>query len=176
MENNRDNSRPDNRRPRRKKRRKGGSGHPDREAQPQPKQGAGSGPKRPSPQRPQQDRRKEQVRDKGPKTPSITATPRDLRLGPGKKDKGAKDESPFRHVTRRYGVAIYDTFAAAKADKDTIASKAKEVDQFNIVIRAEGNMDDPDLLALGPVKIFAGSAWTLIHERRIQDGWYESPR
>jgi hypothetical protein len=132
--------------------------------------------KRSSPQRPQQDRRKEPVREKGPKTPSITATPRDLRLGSTKKDKSGKEDTPFRHITRRYGVAIYDSFAAAKADKEAIAAKAKEVDQFNVVIRAEGNMDDPELLALGPVKIFAGSAWTLIHERRIQDGWYDSPR
>jgi len=115
------------------------------------------------------------VRDKGPKTPSITAAPRDLRLGSGKKDKSGQEEAPFRHITQRYGVAIYDTLAAAKADKETIAAKAKEVDQFNLVIRAEGNMDDPELLALGPVKIFAGAAWTLIHERRTQDGWYDSP-
>ena len=176
MENKRDNPRPDNRRPRRKKRKKGGSGHPDRDAQHQPKQASANGQKRPGPQRPQPDRRKEQPRDKGPKTPSITATPRDLRLGSGKKDKSGQDEPPFLHTTRRYGIAVYDTFAAAKADKESIAAKAKGVDQFNIVIRAEGNMDDPELLALGPVKIFAGTAWALIHDRRIQDGWYDAPR
>jgi hypothetical protein len=116
------------------------------------------------------------VGDKGPKSKAITATPRDLRLGSPAKSKSGQEEAPHRHVTRRYGIAIYESFAAAKADKETIAARAKEVDQFNIVIRAEGNMDDPELLALGSVKIFAGSAWTLIHERRIQDGWYESPR
>jgi hypothetical protein len=33
-------------------------------------------------------------------------------------------------------------------------------------------MDDPDLLKLGLV--FAGAAWTLIHERRQAEGWYNS--
>ena len=177
MEHKRDNPRPDNRRPRRKKRKKGGPGQPDSEvANHQPKQALNNGPKRPTSPRSPQDPRKVPVRDKGPKTPAITATPRDLRLGSAKKDKSGQEEPPFRHTSQRYGVAIYESFAAAKADKDTIAAKAKDVDQFNLVIRAEGNMDDPDLLALGPIKVFAGSAWTLIHERRIQDGWYDSPR
>lgn len=177
VEHKRDNVRPDNRRPRRKKRKKGAGGPPEREAsQPSKQSPPINHQKRPSSSRPQQERRKEPVGDKGPKSKAITATPRDLRLGSPGKGKLSQDEAPFRHVTRRYGVAIYESFAAAKADKETIATKAKEVDQFNIVIRAEGNMDDAELLALGPVKIFAGSAWTLIHERRIQDGWYDTPR
>ncbi len=176
MEHKRDNLRPDNRRPRRKKRKKGSGGHPEQEASQSSKQSPSNYQKRPSASKPQQDRRKEQVGDKGPKSKAITATPRDLRLGSPGKSKSGQDEAPFRHVTRRYGVGIYESFAAAKADKEAITARAKEVDQFNLVIRAEGNMDDPELLALGPIKIFAGSAWTLIHERRIQDGWYDSPR
>jgi hypothetical protein len=26
------------------------------------------------------------------------------------------------------------------------------------------------------VKVFAGNAWTIIHERRKADGWYDEPR
>jgi len=62
----------------------------------------------------------------------------------------------------------------AKADLEQLAIKAKEFDQLNIVVKAEGDMDDPDLTKIG--KVFAGAAWTLIHERRVQDGWYNEPR
>lgn len=77
-------------------------------------------------------------------------------------------------VLRRYGVVFYDSIPAAKADLATLQSKAKEVDQLNIVIRAEADMDDAELNALG--KVFAGAAWTLIHERRVSDGWYNDLR
>lgn len=79
-------------------------------------------------------------------------------------------------MTKRYGVAVFDTFMQAKSDLDALAAKAAEVDQLNVVIRAEGNMDDPDLTKIANVKVFAGTAWALIHDRRIADGWYESPR
>lgn len=81
-----------------------------------------------------------------------------------------------RHVLHRYGLAIYDNFAQAKADLLRLQELANQYDQLNVVIRAEGNMDDPELTALGRVKVFAGAAWTLIHERRKQDGWYDEPR
>ena len=44
------------------------------------------------------------------------------------------------------------------------------------MIRAEGNMEDPELLAIGNVKVFAGTAWALIHDRRVADGWYNEPQ
>jgi hypothetical protein len=72
---------------------------------------------------------------------------------------------------RNFGLLIYDSFAAAKADLAGIKAAAQKVDQLNIVIRAEGPMDDPELTPFG--KVFAGAAWTLIHERRKADGWYE---
>jgi hypothetical protein len=50
------------------------------------------------------------------------------------------------------------------------------VEQLNVVIRAEANMDDPVLLMIPKVKVFAGTAWALIHDRRIADGWYDVPR
>lgn len=78
------------------------------------------------------------------------------------------------HKPRRYGILFYDTLVQARQDKEAIATKAQEVDQLNIVIRAESDMDDPELTAFG--KVFAGAAWTLIHERRVQDGWYEKPQ
>lgn len=95
-------------------------------------------------------------------------------ISPKRLDLGDK---PVKHEIRRYDMVLYDTFAAAKADHSVIAQKAQACDQLNVVIRAEGNMDDAELLGLSPkVKIFAGNAWTIIHERRKTDGWYDEPR
>ena len=87
-----------------------------------------------------------------------------------------KIEPAFVHVEKRYGVVIYDTIQAARADIPTLTEKINDVDQLNVVIRAEGHMDDPELTTIPKVKVFAGTAWTLIHERRLHDGWYDSPR
>ena len=93
-----------------------------------------------------------------------------------RKQEQEKPEPPFVHVEKRYGVVIYDTIQAARADIPTLTEKIKDIDQLNVVIRAEGHMDDPELTTIPKVKVFAGTAWTLIHERRLQDGWYDSPR
>jgi hypothetical protein len=98
----------------------------------------------------------------------------DLRIA--RPDQKSKPEAPFRHVVKKYDIALYETLAAAKADLDGIRAKAQAVDQLNVVIRAEGGLDDPELNGLEKVKVFAGAAWTLIHERRIADGWYAEPR
>lgn len=90
--------------------------------------------------------------------------------------KKVAPEIPFQHIVKRYGLAIFDTFQQAKAERAELEEKAKTFDQLNIVIRAEGNMDDPELVSIGNVKVFAGAAWALIHERRKQDGWYDEPR
>lgn len=190
MDQKRDMARPDNRRPRRKKKRRpgpeeplqqgtpGNAGGPQKQGSPSRHGGPhqGSSPTKQSREKKPQDRRKEASREKAPRAETVSAAPRDLRLGSPHKDQITKNEPLFRHVPRRYGIAVYETFAAAKADKDQIAAKAQDFDQYNVVIKAEGNMDDPELLSLGPVKIFAGAAWALIHERRVQDGWYEAPR
>lgn len=88
-------------------------------------------------------------------------------------EKPVFHELQLKHAVLRYGVIFYDTFALAKADLETLAAKKAEFDQLNIVIRAEGDMDDPDLTPYG--KVFAGAAWALIHDRRVADGWYNDP-
>ena len=72
---------------------------------------------------------------------------------------------------RRYAPMFFDTFMAARNQVAEIAEKAKSVDQVNIIIKEEGNMDDPELIQHG--KVFAGEAWTLVHTRRVEEGWYE---
>ena len=74
---------------------------------------------------------------------------------------------------KKYGVVFHDTLAAAKNDIDNMRSTSRGLDQLNIVIRAEADMDDPDLNRVG--KVFAGLAWTTIHERRVDEGWYLDP-
>ena len=71
---------------------------------------------------------------------------------------------------KRYAVIFYETHAQARDDAATLGQKKAEVDQLNIVIRAEGTMEDPELLKYG--KLYAGEAWHLIHSRRVDDGWY----
>ena len=72
-----------------------------------------------------------------------------------------------------YGVVFFDTVQAAKDGIMEIEEQAKSVDQLNIVIRAETDMDIPELTAHG--KVFAGEAWALVHDRRVEDKWYDEP-
>lgn len=104
-------------------------------------------------QKGQQPQRQKQQAPQQPQTPDVIFKP-----GPPK----------------RYGYVFYDSLFAAKADMENIRAKASEVDQLNIIIRAEGDMEDADLNKIG--KVFAGAAWTLIHERRVEEGWYNEPR
>ncbi len=83
-----------------------------------------------------------------------------------------REEAP-KAIPKRYGVVFYDTHQQAKEDSTNLLEKAREVDQLNIVIRAEGTMDDPELLQYG--KLYAGEAWATIHQRRVDDGWYNEP-
>jgi len=73
---------------------------------------------------------------------------------------------------KRYHVIFFDTLVQAKSDLENLRKMASECDQLNIVVRAEASMDDQDLTSVG--KLFCGAAWSLIHERRKADGWYEN--
>lgn len=74
-----------------------------------------------------------------------------------------------------YKVIFYDSFKAAKQDSQKIKESCDGCDQLNVVIKAEGNMKDPEILDIDEkVKLFAGEAWTLIHQRRSEEGWYDA--
>ncbi len=73
-------------------------------------------------------------------------------------------------VLKRYGVLFYETHILAKEAVAEIAAVSAQFDQLNIVIKTEGSMDDPELTAHG--RVYAGEAWSLIHKRRADDGWY----
>ncbi len=99
----------------------------------------------------------------------------------GKRGDGSSDTpaKPMGKVIeyiepKRHGVLFFDTHAQAKNNLEKIAAKAQEVDILNIVIKAEGPMNDPEILAHG--RMFAGEAWHLIHTRRQEEGWYDGPQ
>ncbi|MGE0173564.1 MAG: hypothetical protein AB7T49_12275 [Oligoflexales bacterium] len=72
---------------------------------------------------------------------------------------------------RNYAVLFYHNVDEAKRDLATIEAKAQAVDQLNIVVQNENFGEHPDINKFG--KLYAGAAWTLIHKRRVDDGWYE---
>lgn len=75
---------------------------------------------------------------------------------------------------KTYNLIFFDTFLKARQSKKEILEKSQNCDQLNVVIREEGNMDDPELLDIHPhVKVYAGQAWTTIHERRLAENWYK---
>ena len=77
-----------------------------------------------------------------------------------------------RPGSRTFKVVFFDTMSQAKSDIANLKNLADQCDQLNIVVRAEGTMDDPDLNSVG--HLFCGAAWALIHERRKTDGWYDT--
>ena len=85
-----------------------------------------------------------------------------------------KEEEYTRPPPKRYAVIFFDNLAQAKENLEAIEQKSKACDQLNIVLKAEGPMDDEQLLQFG--KLFAGEAWTLIHTRRVEEGWYDKPQ
>lgn len=90
---------------------------------------------------------------------------------PNPKGARKKDSPP-----KKYSVLFFDTFIAARSDSEAIKEQCQSCDQLNVVIKAEGNMDDVELLSIDQkVKVYAGAAWTTIHERRKEEGWYDSP-
>lgn len=89
------------------------------------------------------------------------------------RNASSSDKKP--NESKFYKVLFFDTFQDAKKSSSRIDESCSGCDQLNVVIKAEGNMEDPDLLGINQkVKVFAGEAWTLIHNRRLEEGWYEA--
>ena len=87
-----------------------------------------------------------------------------------KSDSGNKGGQP-----KFYRVHFFESFKAAKDAAESILESCNGCDQVNIVIKAEGNMEDPELLGIdAKVAVFAGEAWHLIHTRRQEEGWYDA--
>jgi hypothetical protein len=105
--------------------------------------------------------------------PEQKGRPRRRRRGNAVGERGRSEAEVVKKsppTLKRYGVIFYESHALAKDDRPRLAELKTEFDQLNIVIKAEGSMDDPELVAFG--RVYAGEAWHLIHRRRVDDGWY----
>jgi hypothetical protein len=110
------------------------------------------------------------------------------RRKPGPQKTGGSEAKPAVPAVKQHDFSVYlakpakkcsfklfETFAEARNHAKDILEACKNCDQLNVVIRAEGDMNDAELVRISPkVMIFAGAAWTLIHERRVEEKWYES--
>jgi len=72
---------------------------------------------------------------------------------------------------KKQKVVFFETVVHAIAQKEMLEKLSKEVEQLNIVIKAEGDRSVPELVQYG--KVFRGEAWTIIHERRVEDEFYK---
>ena len=76
---------------------------------------------------------------------------------------------------KKYQVMFFESIPSALFAQAEILDQSSRYDQLNIVIRSEGANNDPTLQALNDnIKVYAGNAWWLIHERRKTEGWYDN--
>jgi hypothetical protein len=69
-------------------------------------------------------------------------------------------------------IVFVSTFASAENIKEDLIKICNSCEQLSLVIKQEGNMENKTILALNSkIKIYAGQAWTLIHKRRLEEGW-----
>ncbi|MDD9950178.1 MAG: hypothetical protein OXT67_01310 [Zetaproteobacteria bacterium] len=86
-----------------------------------------------------------------------------------------KKKPPEKLAT--YKVLFFETIHELLHNRNKIIAAIQDCDQLNLVVRAESDMDNPEVQSIDPkVKLFAGAAWHLIHERRQEDGWYDHPQ
>ena len=126
--------------------------------------------RRPGGEERQRPRRRRRGGGGGGSQPNKEGPSRERGGRPDRPEPEAKKAPP---VLKRYGVVFFDNHAQAREDGPRLKEMKAQFDQLNIVIKAEGSMDDPELLNFG--KIFAGEAWHLIHKRRVDEGWYNEP-
>jgi hypothetical protein len=62
-------------------------------------------------------------------------------------------------------VRFYDSFQEAYHDVEKLPDLERD-----IIIKTEGSMNDPKLLPKG--RVFAGTAWWIIFQRRVEEGFY----
>lgn len=75
------------------------------------------------------------------------------------------------HLPTTYDVLFYKSLREAEADQQKIRAKASSVDQMNVVLEAEEIIEEYSFADVA--ELYCGAAWTLIHRRRVEDGWYK---
>ncbi len=90
------------------------------------------------------------------------------------KNQSANLNIPSQKPSRNFQVIFYDTLEDAQKDILQLKKISCNKVPVNIVIKSETIKLEPnsEIEKLG--KIYSGSAWALIHERRMKEGWYEN--
>ena len=104
------------------------------------------------------------------KIKKVRATPLKIKDAPIMRHVDGFDPNRDINLEKAYGVLFFSTIQEAMAKQKEIKAKSVEYDQLNIVIKQEGNRVIPELEALG--KVFLGEAWSIVHTRRQEDGFY----
>lgn len=69
---------------------------------------------------------------------------------------------------------FFKTFTQTKSSSAKILEACEKYEAVYLIIKEEGDMDDPDLLTLHKaIKVYAGTAWTGIHKMRLEEGLYD---
>lgn len=87
--------------------------------------------------------------------------------------RGGEDRSFKQQVIplpTTYDVLFYKSIREAEAHQADIRAKAHLVDQMNVVLEAEDLIEEYSFA--DAAELYCGAAWTLIHRRRVEDGWY----
>lgn len=75
-------------------------------------------------------------------------------------------------MPRTLKVLFFKSLQEARQNLAQLEQEKSSCEQLNIVIKDEGPINDEELSRLGTV--YAGEAWTLIHQRRMEEGWYSN--
>ena len=90
--------------------------------------------------------------------------------------RGVKRSSSKRRLEmpKKIAVVFFDTSQKAEQETKLLQKLCETCDQLNVVLEEESDMDNPGILGIHPkIKLYAGAAWFLVHQRRQDDGWYD---
>ena len=91
------------------------------------------------------------------------------------KDNIDKTSNPLAYSQQNYNYKVFTSFDQARSACNQLKKLCESCDKLNVVIKQEGDMNDPTILNVSDkITIFAGEAWYLIHQRRIEEGWYNN--
>ena len=92
--------------------------------------------------------------------------------------RGGRRSGPRRRLKKPKKIAVifFETCQKVEQQKESLQQLCETCDQLNVVVEEESDMDNPSILGIHPkIKLYAGAAWFLVHQRRQDDGWYDQP-
>ena len=90
-----------------------------------------------------------------------------------KRDKSLEAKRRLKKA-KKIAVIFFDTPQKAMQQVEILQKLCETCDQLNVVIEEESDMDNPRILSIHrKIKLYAGAAWFLVHQRRQEEGWYK---